>query len=77
MIRQIYEKMNREDKDHAKTMDFEGMSAEIHDNLQRFTDMIHFGSADDEDIALIDATMTSVSDIISEGTHLIEERHRR
>ena len=68
--------MTREDKDHAKTMDFEGMKCEIDDNLQRFIDMIYFGSAEDEDIALIDATMTTVSDIISEGTRLIEERHR-
>lgn len=77
MIKEIYEKMDREDKEHAKTMDFEGMKCEIHDNLQRLVDMIYFGSADDEDIALIDATMTTVSDIISEGTCLIEERHRR
>ncbi|MCK5014836.1 MAG: hypothetical protein KAS66_13570 [Candidatus Omnitrophica bacterium] len=77
MIREIYEKMTRADKDHAKTMDFEGMKCEIDDDLQRLIDMIHFGSAEDEDIALIDATMTTVSDIISEGTRLIEERHRR
>ena len=77
MIREIYEKMTREDKDHAKTMDFEGMKAEIDDDLQRFIDTIDFGTADNEDIAIIDATMTTVSDIISEGTHLIEERHRR
>ena len=77
MIREIYEKMTREDKNHAKIMDFEGTKCEIEDDLQRLIDIIHFGSADDEDIALIDATMTTVSDIISEGTHLIEERHRR
>ncbi len=76
MIKEIYEKMTREDKEHARTMDFEGMKDEIDDDLQRFIDVIDFGSVDDEDIAIIDATMTTISDIISEGTRLIEERHK-
>ena len=75
MIREIYEKMTRADKDHAKTMDFEGMKCEIDDDLQRFIDTIDFGTADNEDIAIIDATMTTISDIASEGSRLIEERY--
>ena len=75
MIKEIYDQMTKEDKKHAKTMDFEGMKDEIDDDLQRFVDTIHFGSADDEDIAIIDAAMTTAHDIISEGTRLVEERH--
>ena len=75
MIEQIYKNMDREDKNNATGVDFEGMKCEIDDNLQRFVDMICFGNADLEDLAIIDATMTTVHDIVSEGTHLIRERH--
>lgn len=67
--------MDEEDKNNATGVDFEGMKCEIDDNLQRFVDMIHFGNADIEDLAIIDATMTTVHDIVSEGTQLIRERH--
>lgn len=75
MIKEIYDQMTREDKEHAKSMDFEGMKDEMDDDLQRFIDTIDFGTADDEDIAIIDAAMTTAHDIISEGARLIEERH--
>ncbi|MCK4668238.1 hypothetical protein KAU33_15915 [Candidatus Dependentiae bacterium] len=75
MIKEIYDRMTQEDKEHAKTMDFEGMKDEIDNDLQRFIDTIDFGTADDEDIAIIDAAMTTAHDIISEGARLIEERH--
>jgi len=76
MIKEIYDAMDDEAKEYVKTVDFEGMKCEIQDDLQRFVDMIHFGSADLEDLAIIDATMTTISDIVSEGTQLIEERHK-
>lgn len=75
MIKEIYDQMTDEDKEHAKTMDFEGMKDEINDDLQRFIDTIDFGTADDEDIAIIDAAMTTAHDVISEGARLVEERH--
>jgi len=75
MIKEIYDQMTQEDKENAKLMDFEGMKDEMDGTLQRFIDSIDFGRADDEDISIIDATMTTAHDIISEGSCLIRERH--
>lgn len=74
-IEDIYNQMTEEDKEHAKTMDFEGMWDEMNDTLRRFVDAIDSGRADDEDIAIIDATMTTAHDVISEGSRLIRTRH--
>ncbi len=73
MIQEIYEAMTDEDKKHATTMDFEQLKCEIDDDLQRFLDTIAF-RPNIEYISIVDAVMTSVSDIIREGVRLIEER---
>lgn len=76
MIKQIYNKMTDEDKEYSKTMDFEGLNAEIDDNIQKMMDLIRFKKADINDFAIIDATMTTISDILTEGTKLIKKRHQ-
>lgn len=74
MIKEIYEQMKKEDKIHAASMDFEGLYDEIYDKLNKLVDMIRFGHADIEDAAIIDATMTTISDILSESVKLVENR---
>ena len=39
-------------------------------------DLIRFKKADINDFAIIDATMTTISDILTEGTKLIKKRHQ-
>lgn len=71
MIEEIYDGMTPEDKINATKMDFEQLKCEIEDNIQRFVDTISF-RPNIEYISIVDATLTTVSDILAEGARLIE-----
>ncbi len=72
MIREIYEQMTEGDKNYiVENTDFDAMKAEIDENVQRLLDTINY-MPDIEHVAIIDTTMNSILDTISEAVHLIE-----
>ena len=92
-LKETWESMTSKDKEYAQNNDFEGMKDEIDKILQKFVDDIYFAHVNDkkskkykseipiqvdyENIAIIDATMTTIHAIASSGAKLIKERHEK
>ena len=76
-VTSMYRKMTKEDKELSKIHDYEGMKDEMDDMMQKFVDMVHFKRVDLNEIGIIDATMATAHDAISEGVRLLEVEKQR